>query len=102
MTESTDTDAQDVETAESGGEESPSKPPTDKVVMIGAAVALVAIVVAAQRDIATQPDLRGPRWLWHAIASTPPGVVIYGLFGPKGPRFGDLPAPTVGVVTPES
>ncbi|MEO1063587.1 MAG: hypothetical protein AAFZ07_19395 [Actinomycetota bacterium] len=102
MTESTDT-AADVESTgpdESEGGRSSSKPPTDKLVLIGAAAALIAIVVAAQRDIATQPNLRGPRWLWHAIASTPPGVVIYGMYGPKGHPFGDLPSPTVQVVDP--
>ncbi len=101
MTEPTETAPDDAD-ADEAGSASSSKPSTGKIALIGAGVALVAIVVAAQRDIATQPNLRGPRWLWHAVASTPPGVVIYGMFGPKGHPLGDLPTATVQRVTPET
>ncbi len=97
-----DVDDGDAPDAEAEAEDPGSKPSPRKLVLIGAGAALVAIVVAAQRDIATQPDLRGPRWFWHAVASTPPGVVLYGLFGPRGPEFGDLPPATIRVVTPET
>lgn len=103
MTEPTVTAPDDAEAVEAEPEAEPSsKPSTARLAMIGAGAALVAIVVAAQRDIATQPDLRGPRWMWHAIASTPPGVVVYGMFGPKGHPLGDLPTATVRTFTPET
>ncbi|MEM9035984.1 MAG: hypothetical protein AAGA99_08895 [Actinomycetota bacterium] len=75
--------------------------PWAKGAVIAAGVALVAIVAAAQRDVATQSEdrLRGPRWLWKAVASTPPGVLLYGAFGTKKPKpkFPDLPEPSVSL-----
>ncbi len=103
MNEPTETTLDDVEATEPDADPSSKLPlPFDKLVLAGAGAALVAIVAATQRDITTQPNLRGPRWLWHVIASTPPGVLLYGWFGTRGPEFGDLPRPTVQVVTPES
>lgn len=102
MNEPTETALDDVEATETVADAWKSSPPFDKVVLAVAGAALVVIVAATERDITTQPNLRGPRWLWRAVAATPPGVVLYGLFGTRGPEFGDLPKPTVHVVTPES
>lgn len=67
--------------------------------VVGSAVALVALTIAAQRDVARRDRalLRGPRWLWRAVASTPVGVVAYGMLGIKQrkPPFPSLPAPKV-------
>lgn len=75
--------------------------PRTRAVVIGAAVAQVLLVLATQRDISTQAEdrLRGPRWLWHAIATTPLGVIVYGAIGTKAdkPPFPSLPAPRVEV-----
>lgn len=75
--------------------------PWARAAVVGAGLVLAAIVAAAQRDVATQAAdrLRGPRWLWKVIASTPPGVVVYGLIGTKKPMspYPDLPAPTVAL-----
>ncbi|MEM8902224.1 MAG: hypothetical protein AAGF02_00845 [Actinomycetota bacterium] len=100
-TETTETEAEALDASDAEEEAAaPSRFPLDKVALVGAGVALVAIVVAAQRDIATQENLRGPRWMWHVIATTPPGVIIYGKLGPRGHPFGDLATPTVSKVVP--
>ena len=101
MTDATNPTTDEAEAVDAP-ESSDATLPFAKIAVIVAGIALAAIVAATQRDIATQPSLRGPRWLWHVIAATPPGVLLYGWFGTRGPEFDDLPEPTVHVVTPPS